>query len=172
MGATPKYRLIEQHLREVLAQSQVGDLLPTTGELFALFDVGGVQTVRDAYQPLIDAGYVRVQQAPQRRWVVVAVPDRAVTSSVSTALAALDEVENDLHNALRKLATIRKSLTMTPYERGHAAGYAEAAEREHLHDADRTDDPTTWFTLPSGEPDDADYERGWTAGWNEYFTAR
>lgn len=63
---------------------------------------------------------------------------------------------------------------MTPYERGHAAGYAAAVEREHLGDATASDDPTTWFAVPAGEPetDAAEYERGWTAGWHEYFAGR
>lgn len=60
------------------------------------------------------------------------------------------------------------------YERGHAAGYAEAVEREHLGDATTGDDPTTWFSMPAGEPDAgaAEYERGWNAGWHEYLDAR
>ncbi len=107
----PKYKQIEKHLWQVLAQSQVGDLMPTIRELTDMFDGGGVQTVRDAYQPLIDAGYVSVQQAPQRRWIVVAVPDQVEVSDMDAALAVLDEIENDLHSALRKLATIRKKLT-------------------------------------------------------------
>lgn len=63
---------------------------------------------------------------------------------------------------------------VTPYERGHAAGYTEAIEREHLGDAADGDDYTTWFSMPAGEPDlDAnEYERGWAAGWHEYLTAR
>jgi hypothetical protein len=64
---------------------------------------------------------------------------------------------------------------MTPYERGHAAGYAEAIERERLGDATADTDPSTWFTTTPGDPTDADlaeYERGWTAGWTEYLTAR
>ena len=64
---------------------------------------------------------------------------------------------------------------MTPYERGHAAGYAEAVEREHLGDATAGDDHTPWFTTAPGDPCDAnlaEYERGWAAGWHEYLTAR
>lgn len=62
---------------------------------------------------------------------------------------------------------------VTPYEHGHAAGYAEAVEREHRGDATAGDDHTTWFSMPAGEPDlDAtEYERGWAAGWHEHLTA-
>lgn len=66
---------------------------------------------------------------------------------------------------------------MTPYERGHAAGYAEAVKREYLGDATPgdTDDATTWFATAPGTTTDADlpeYERGWNAGWAEYVAAR
>ncbi|WP_301851155.1 hypothetical protein [Rhodococcus pyridinivorans] len=63
------------------------------------------------------------------------------------------------------------------YERGRAAGYAEAVERERHGDATVEDnDPTTWFVTPApGDPSDADlpeYERGWNAGWAEFFAGR
>lgn len=63
---------------------------------------------------------------------------------------------------------------MTPYERGHAAGYAEAIEREHLGDATTDDDHATWFSMPADEPrlDAVEYERGWAAGWHEYLSTR
>lgn len=61
---------------------------------------------------------------------------------------------------------------MTPYARGHAAGHAEAVEREHRGDAHSATDATTWLAMPAGEPDAAEYERGWNDGWTEYFTAR
>ncbi|GAA4757461.1 hypothetical protein GCM10023328_46650 [Modestobacter marinus] len=68
----PVHRKITAYLREeVLPQLKVGEELPTIGALGNLFDVGGVQTVRDAIQPLKDEGFVETRMAPTRRWVLV-----------------------------------------------------------------------------------------------------
>ncbi|MCK8671616.1 hypothetical protein M1M07_10855 [Rhodococcus sp. HM1] len=60
----------------------------------------------------------------------------------------------------------------TAYAQGHAAGFREASERDHLGDATSGDDAATWFTAPVGQPDVDDYERGFVAGFAEYFAGR
>ena len=71
---TPRYREIETHRRDLLPASKVGDLLPTVAELCEQFSVSGVQTVRNAYEPLVAEGLVEVQMRPRRRWIVAKVP--------------------------------------------------------------------------------------------------
>lgn len=62
---------------------------------------------------------------------------------------------------------------MSAYERGRAAGYAAAVDREHSGDATGTKDGPTWFAVPPGEDGPAaEYERGWLAGWADYFDGR
>lgn len=61
----------------------------------------------------------------------------------------------------------------TAHDRGFAHGYAEAVERARLDEATAEDGPT-WFAVPAGAVPDADiddYERGYLAGWSEYFEA-
>ncbi|USC18463.1 hypothetical protein [Rhodococcus sp. 11-3] len=64
------------------------------------------------------------------------------------------------------------------YDRGHAAGYAAAVDREHAGDAtaEDADNGVVWFTIPADEHLDADaateYERGWVLGWSEYLSTR
>jgi hypothetical protein len=64
--------------------------------------------------------------------------------------------------------------TADAYERGHAAGYAEAVHRETAGDAAAGDAAATWFTLPADVAAAAagDYETGFTAGWLDYFAGR
>ena len=58
------------------------------------------------------------------------------------------------------------------YTQGHAAGYREAVERDHAGDATSADDAATWFAMPPGETDPDTYERGFLAGWAEFFEGR
>lgn len=58
------------------------------------------------------------------------------------------------------------------YERGQAAGHAEAAERAHIGDAISAEDAATWFTAPVGLTDVDEYERGFVAGFGRYFAGR
>ncbi len=51
------------------AAPQTGGLLPTVTEACERFDVSGVQTVRNAYAPLITEGLV-VRVSKPRRWAV------------------------------------------------------------------------------------------------------
>jgi hypothetical protein len=61
-------------------------------------------------------------------------------------------------------------MSTTTYDRGRAAGYAEALERED--DGAREQDGPTWFSCPVAEQDGDEYERGWLDGWAEYMAAR
>lgn len=104
----PAYRQIEAWLRELLPEKSEGDLLPTVAELCEQFGVSGVQTVRDGYQPLIDEGWVRVQQRPQRRWVVAQVPPRpAQTTDAAVMPARIARIEEALRGALRELDALK-----------------------------------------------------------------
>jgi len=106
--STPAYRQIEAWLRELLPCKSEGDLLPTINELCERFDVSGVQTVRNAYQPLVEEGWVRVQHRPQRRWVVAQVPPRIEQPTDTTVvLARIARIEEALRSALRELDALK-----------------------------------------------------------------
>lgn len=61
----------------------------------------------------------------------------------------------------------------TTYGRGHAAGYAAAVDRETSGDATNATDGSTWFVMPADEDGPAaDYERGFVAGFADYFEGR
>ncbi|WP_432420607.1 GntR family transcriptional regulator [Nocardia carnea] len=99
-------------LREILPEKVEGDLLPTVAEICERFDVSGVQTVRDGYRPLIDEGWVRVQQRPQRRWVVAKVPSRVrQPDNTSAMVARVDRVETALRGVLRELDSLRADIS-------------------------------------------------------------
>ncbi|TCO55647.1 GntR family transcriptional regulator [Actinocrispum wychmicini] len=109
MGTEPAYRQIEAWLRDLLPDKSEGDLLPTIANICQRFGVSGVQTVRDAYQPLIEEGWIRVQQRPQRRWVVAKVPPRASQQMAppTAALTRLARIEEALRGALRDLEALK-----------------------------------------------------------------
>jgi DNA-binding GntR family transcriptional regulator len=107
----PAYRQIETWLRGHLPECSEGDLLPTTARLCDQFGVTGVQTVRDAYQPLIEEGWVRVQQRPQRRWVVAKVPPRPdPLTNLSSTLTRVARIEEALRGALRELEVVKSDI--------------------------------------------------------------
>lgn len=110
MSTEPRYRAIERHLRRVIAGSEVGDLLPTVADLCDRFEVNGVQTIRNAYEPLVEEGLVVVQMRPRRRWKVARVepaPDPAADPDVLDALAAL---EQDARDHLGRIVALRERL--------------------------------------------------------------
>ncbi|PND53554.1 MULTISPECIES: hypothetical protein [Rhodococcus] len=63
----------------------------------------------------------------------------------------------------------------SPYQRGHAAGYAAAVDRAHHGDAtaDDAERGQIWLTTEPGERLDnaaaAEYECGFVDGWAEYL---
>lgn len=67
---TPKYLEIEQWLRVQAQHRRPGDFMPTIAEACERFNVRGVQTVRNAYAPLLAEGLVERVNRP-RRWAVV-----------------------------------------------------------------------------------------------------
>lgn len=90
--SAPAYRRITEHLlTEVLPTLEVGDPLPTINELGALFQVTGVQTIRNAVQPLIDAGLVEIVTSPRRRWVLRQPVSSAPVSSDQRATSVQAE---------------------------------------------------------------------------------
>ena len=68
--------------------------------------------------------------------------------------------------------TIVSTETPDAFTLGHEAGYREAVEREHTGDATSADDAATWFAAPTGVANPAEYERGFLAGWAEFFEGR
>jgi hypothetical protein len=78
-------------------------LMPTIAEVCEKFDVGGVQTVRNAYAPLIEEGLI-VRLGSPRRWAVVddggeptTAPDAGpILTEIETALARMQELVKEL----------------------------------------------------------------------------
>lgn len=64
MTGDPKFIQAEKWLRRLIASGEVpiGGRLPTLRELGETFDVAGVQTLRNAYEPLIGEGIVEARQ--------------------------------------------------------------------------------------------------------------
>lgn len=109
MSRTPRYREIEAYLRTVVAGSREGDLLPTVAELCERFGVSGVQTIRNAYEPLVEEGLVIVQMRPRRRWMVARVAPAAAAPD-GDILAALADLERDAREHLGRIVALRESL--------------------------------------------------------------
>lgn len=110
MPRTPRYREIETYLRTLVADSREGDLLPTVAELCERFGVSGVQTVRNAYEPLVEEGLVTVQMRPRRRWKVARVAPAADAGTGADIRAALAELERDAREHLGRIVALRESL--------------------------------------------------------------
>lgn len=81
-------------------------LMPTIAEVCEQFDVGGVQTVRNAYAPLIEEGIVERLASP-RRWAVVDSGQEAVTAPDAGPM--LEEVETVLVHALQLVRALRRA---------------------------------------------------------------
>ncbi|OBA38988.1 GntR family transcriptional regulator [Gordonia sp. 852002-51296_SCH5728562-b] len=106
MVRTPLHEPITAFLREEVGRSNPGDLLPTIAELTEMFGVGGVQTIRNAYAPLIDEGLVERLDAP-RRWAVV---DRGQGPAPEEDVQArLKEVEEMLSRATEIVRSLRRA---------------------------------------------------------------
>lgn len=108
MARVPLYRQMEKYLRELVADAEVGDLLPTVYELTERFNSNGVQTVRDAYQPLIDEGLVDVHMRPRRRWFVASSPSAAGAEVDSTIADELADLEADVKAILGRITELKR----------------------------------------------------------------
>lgn len=108
MARVPLYRQMEIYLREIVANAEVGDLLPTVYELTERFNSNGVQTVRDAYQPLIDEGLVDVHMRPRRRWFVASRPSESVADADATIVDELADLEADLKTILGRITELKR----------------------------------------------------------------
>lgn len=102
-----KYRQIEAHLRRLIAESELDTLLPTISELQEQFQTDGVQTVRDAYAPLVDEGLVEVQYRPYRRYVLIQKPEPGAEATSAQLGDRIEEIETILRQGLRKAHAIR-----------------------------------------------------------------
>jgi len=106
MGKRFAYIEITEWLRGEVERVGPGALLPTVAELCERFDVSGVQTVRNAYAPLIEEGLVERLGSP-RRWAVVdhgqeaaPAPDaREKLERLEALLAEAAELARDLRLA-------------------------------------------------------------------------
>lgn len=106
MARQPAYKEITEWLRGEVARRSPGDLLPTIAEVTEKFDVGGVQTVRNGYQPLIDEGLVVRLDSP-RRWAVVDHGQKPVL--MPDVAARLDELEAVLLGAVETIRELRRA---------------------------------------------------------------
>ena len=110
MSTEPRYRALERHLRNVIAGAEVGDLLPTVADLCESFGVNGVQTIRNAYEPLVEEGLVVVQMRPRRRWTVARVDSVPEQTAGRDVLEALAELEEEAREHLGRIVALRERL--------------------------------------------------------------
>lgn len=118
----------------------------------------------------------------ERVRTLVTAADHVPAGNESEALALVDalaDVRDHLRRTeepLRLAAWHVGKLDVMPlsaaYTQGRAAGYAEAVAREREGDATSADDAATWFTAEPGQDDVGAYERGFLAGFAEYFDGR
>lgn len=97
------YEEITEWLRAEVERRGAKALMPTIAEVCEKFDVGGVQTVRNAYAPLLDEGLV-VRLGKPRRWAVAdngqeaaGRPDPGpLLDEIEKAVARVQELVRDL----------------------------------------------------------------------------
>ncbi|UQN31518.1 GntR family transcriptional regulator [Brachybacterium kimchii] len=104
MTKTPIYIQISEWLRDEVAHRPPGALMPTINEISHRFDVNGVQTVRNAYQILMDDDLVERLDSP-RRWVVIDHGQEAEPAPSSQDL--LDELVANLERAAELARELR-----------------------------------------------------------------
>ncbi|MEL7978369.1 hypothetical protein AAG589_21060 [Isoptericola sp. F-RaC21] len=104
MTKTYAYVEISEWLRTEARRRGPSALMPTIADVCERFDVGGVQTVRDAYAPLIEEGVVERLESP-RRWAVVDHGQEA--EPAPEAGARLAEIEATLTHALGLVRDLR-----------------------------------------------------------------
>ena len=97
---------ITEHLWSRAREGAPGDLMPTVAELCEAFGTKSTQNVRNAYAPLVQAGYVRTIESPQRRWQLVEVPPAVGMS----APELIEQLEGTLTDAQAQLSRLRKAL--------------------------------------------------------------
>lgn len=97
------YEEITQWLRSEAARRGPGALMPTIAEVCQRFGIRGVQTVRNAYAPLLEDGTVERLDSP-RRWSVVDHGQSAVSTPDHGPM--LKETEVALEHALRLVRDI------------------------------------------------------------------
>lgn len=119
-------------------------------------------TVTDGHAFLDD---VREELASYRNFLDrVMLSDEPIPPSDMGALLGLAEGLAD---------RLADALFVTPFDRGRAAGYAEAVDRESTGDAASAADASTWFAVPAGAASDdaaaAEYKSGFVAGWAAHF---
>ena len=108
MARTPAYREITEWLRSEARYRGPRALMPTIAETGERFDVTGVQTVRDAYAPLIEEGLVERLDSP-RRWAVVDYGPHLSPTAPDEAQVRLSDVEMTLERALKLVRELRRS---------------------------------------------------------------
>jgi DNA-binding transcriptional regulator YhcF (GntR family) len=102
----PLYKRIEHDLRLRLGSGEyaVGDKLPGIAELQAEYGVAGVQTIRNAYEPLIAVGIVEARQGAG--YFLTARPgvprqmgvERASVATAEQLLAMVRDAESELQH--------------------------------------------------------------------------
>jgi len=103
MAREPLHIGITEWLRAEAGRRGSKALMPTIAEVCDKFDISGIQTVRNAYAPLIEEGLIERLDSP-RRWSVVdngqapeAAPDAGpLLDEIEAALARVQELVSQL----------------------------------------------------------------------------
>ncbi|WP_426624433.1 GntR family transcriptional regulator [Leifsonia sp. McL0607] len=131
---TPIYEHIRAELRRLLASGayKVGDQLPTTRELSEQFGTNGVQTVRSAYEALIDEGLVVARQG--KGYFVAALPLRrlGLLGLAERAREAREDAERAAGQA--RILEVELAAALSDHERV-AVDALTAAARETISKA-------------------------------------
>lgn len=121
-----RYREIHDYLRRLITETELDTLLPTIADLQKLFQVDGVQTIRDAYAPLLEEGLVEVQYRPHRRYVLVKKPEQRMHPDSQLLAEQLEKVEDTLSEGLRRVRQIRRGDYWETFDHADAALVAAA----------------------------------------------
>ncbi|OCI32839.1 GntR family transcriptional regulator [Oerskovia enterophila] len=104
MARKPVYVEITEWLRAEAGRRGAKALMPTIAEVCEKFDVSGVQTVRNAYDPLLEEGVVVRLDSP-RRW---AVADNGKPAAPARDVGPLlDEIDQALARVSELVAEVR-----------------------------------------------------------------
>lgn len=106
MPRTYKHEEITEWLRTLVESRGPDALLPTIAEVCDRFNVSGVQTVRNAYAPLIEEGLVTRLDSP-RRWAVVNHGQEANPTDSTDVNELLDRLRTLLEEAAQVTGQLR-----------------------------------------------------------------
>ena len=127
MTYVPPYKQITEWLGTVMEQRNHGAILPTTSEAQQRFGGGGVETVRRAYNTLIDAGLVTRKDSPRRYFVI----DPSAAESGNHGITRLVTELKMMHTEPTSCHT---GMGLIKYSHGYTVSY----DRNHSYPRDST----------------------------------